>query len=232
MKKLVTIFLVSMALIVGTYFYNQALVLYPVRYLESLGGFVVPSEKECNSISYAHGGFSNEGEFSSNSAAGIQAAISRGIRNIEIDLAVTKEGIWLQSNSNQKMSLKDFISAYASRFDFIIYDFKKFTGEPDRLLENYKFDPKKHFFIGRTCHKIKILQERTGVPSGCEQYGPLASWLGGFQVWSARYTEISRIHLFVQSKIQLKKIFWTYPNHEELKKACSLMPDIAIIEQW
>ena len=104
--------------------------------------------KNCKTRMVAHKGNSQLGKYLDNSRESILAAISSNMFNIEIDIVVDGERIFLgrslpiDNENESRLSLESFLTLYRSQFKTVIYDLKEVRWDEKtwpKLLQLKKF---------------------------------------------------------------------------------------------
>ena len=212
-----------------------------------------PSPKPpCHAIPVVHGGNSRGGAHPLDSREGVLEAIEDKIPRMEVDLTIFRDEIILEHNSvhlpmgssvedfkkqgHYPMTLDEFFKVYVPRAEMIVFDFKEvLTDVPNALslLKKHAFDPTKHLFVGLNCDWIKILQKEFHMPAGCEYQGVIVNWLLGFDIWSADWGVITSLQLKLNQILNLKKLFFTFPEPEDVANTCGILnPDVALLEYF
>lgn len=184
----------------------------------------------------AHAAYAQAGKLPEASREALDAAVADGIRNIEIDLSLFSWGPVLyhpfvadvetaRSAAGDAIPLGQFFATYASAFDLIFFDVKNVLLPVDDALESlrgFPWDPTRDIVIGRKCPLLREIRDAFGVKAGCEMHGVLGNWLMGFEIWSARDTEISSFQLWLNQVFDLPLLTWSLPTRREIETTCRL----------
>ena len=236
---------IGAAVFIGSWFLGaDNAYLYPFSLAEArLGARPAVTDEPCNPIVAAHRAYTQAGRFTDTRVA-LDAAVSDGITNIEIDLSLLPSGPVLlhtilhdveeaETVAAGAMTVADFFATYAAHFDLIFFDIKNVLVPVDRGLDDlrgFPWDAARHIFVGRKCSLLRDIRHAFGLRAGCEMHGVLGNWLMGFDIWSVRAAEIRSVQFQLNRVADLPLLTWTLAAQRDVPTLCHLNPTWVLVD--
>lgn len=140
------------------------------------------------------------------------------------------------TDGSGSMRLADFVRELLPRFDRVVIDVKgsqvRAEEKARALLVALGAAPDAAIqVIGRPGPVLlRMKRLRPGLPIGCESYSPAANHLAGFDLFSARATEVTRDADRKAREAGLYRLYWTAGSAEQLAEIQAWRPDGIIVD--
>lgn len=93
-------------------------------------------------------------------------------------------------------------------------------------------DPDKFIITSLSGRFLFELRDRVpGLRVGCESFGPLASWLAGFDGYHARLSEVADANDEAARALGLRRLYFVAGTSEEMQRANELSPEGLIVKR-
>ncbi len=148
-------------------------------------------------------------------------------------LGSREAGSMLRSDGEPFLSLHDFVREHAGNFPCVLLDVK--TDHSDAAAKAAALVECLAEDVGRyrvTCLSGRLLWEvkalRPDLPCGCETMGPIAAWLGGFDAFHARLSEVEDSTDAAARGLGLQRLYFVVGSADELRRVEELKPEAFI----